>query len=1125
MTVDSANTDLQDLENYLKNAKNKGCNESDLNIILNVLQCPVFKNIVTVQNSLKELQKQCAKHPTIDSKNFNITTDGRLELIDVPDDTQDDALNESAKSNLSEEDERRFWEYIERAAKGREVVKVNLFKSDNECLGFNVVGLRAEQIENLGIFVENIAKNGIADREGSLQVGDQILAINKEMLDSDICHKKAIEILQTARGSIELIVAKSKSDSENNRQTTSDYSINADDLVTNVPIERSLNDLNLSSSNINRVHKSENNLELSQYLQNEPGLEKFSQVELIELVNTGKGLGFGILGGKSTGVVIKTILAGGVSDKDGRLKSGDHILQINNVPLRGMSSEQVAQVLRSAGTNVKLLVARQKANLDSLEQPTAFSSLSTTEANVGLARDYQSIENESFEVEKPKEEVEEQPERRTQQINEVSIINQINEEENEEDDELEEVKSIEVELVKDKKGLGITIAGYVCEKEDISGIYVKSIAPDSAADLSGKIQLNDQIIEVDGISLLEFTNHEAVEVLRKTGKVVNLKLARFLKGTRFDRLQLAINNANFDNVKPIVAAKPNQTILQVNSEQQQQRSAHDTVDKTENTLMDLDKIKDYWLDQLGDDYEIVIATFEKFTETGGLGISLELYLIEQEGSKEEPKPHHYIESILPQGPVGLNGILKPGDEILQVNQSVILNMEHTQVVRLLKELPINVCMICARPKNIEKSIINLRTDDNSGDNLPCDQAAILEQYISTSNNQERLVKAKSDGSLQVVNSSLEILSKIKSRSLEPLTGQLAMWNSNPVLIELTKGDRGLGFSVLDYQDPLNPSETVIVIRSLVQGGIAQQTDGNLMPGDRLLAVNDISLENATLDLAVQVLKGAPKGTVRLLVAKPLPICEQQCNYATNQTDFSTKLVTNSSLNKNLDLPVTLLQPEIGEIEQQSEQDSEWKSVDIDDFEKADYLLKQRHLGNLEKSFFNRDDSILINRSRSYSPLSMQNEYEPLAFVDDFGYTELPIPSELEQLIVLQKRNQSLGVTLELSEQGINGLIVRALSKKGLIFKDGRIQIGDNLLAINHESLRNTTTSKAKAIFKRVNLVEGEIPLKYVPECEAQCYRRNASFEKSKSQRSLPTYKQYCRTPSPTQKNSSFNPFS
>lgn len=44
--------------------------------------------------------------------------------------------------------------------------------------------------------------------------------------------------------------------------------------------------------------------------------------------------------------------------------------------------------------------------------------------------------------------------------------------------------------------------------------------------------------------------------------------------------------------------------------------------------------------------------------------------------------------------------------------------------------------------------------------------------------------------------------------------------------------------VLLLQDPLNPADTVIVIRSLVPGGVAQ-LDGSLVPGDRLMAVNEV----------------------------------------------------------------------------------------------------------------------------------------------------------------------------------------------------------------------------------------------------------------------------------------------
>ena len=67
---------------------------------------------------------------------------------------------------------------------------------------------------------------------------------------------------------------------------------------------------------------------------------------------------------------------------------------------------------------------------------------------------------------------------------------------------------------------------------------------------------------------------------------------------------------------------------------------------------------------------------------------------------------------------------------------------------------------------------------------------------------DRLVKAKSDGSLASTSVSAAADSPLsksyRSRSLEPLSG-LATWSSEPQVIELIKGDRGLGFSILDYQ--------------------------------------------------------------------------------------------------------------------------------------------------------------------------------------------------------------------------------------------------------------------------------------------------------------------------------------
>lgn len=69
---------------------------------------------------------------------------------------------------------------------------------------------------------------------------------------------------------------------------------------------------------------------------------------------------------------------------------------------------------------------------------------------------------------------------------------------------------------------------------------MKSISEGSAADLSNKIQINDRIVEVDGHSLQGYTNHEAVEVLRRTGQTVSLCLERYLRGPKFEQLQQAI---------------------------------------------------------------------------------------------------------------------------------------------------------------------------------------------------------------------------------------------------------------------------------------------------------------------------------------------------------------------------------------------------------------------------------------------------------------------------------------------------------------------------------------------------------------------------------------------------------
>ncbi len=195
---------------------------------------------------------------------------------------------------------------------------------------------------------------------------------------------------------------------------------------------------------------------------------------------------------------------------------------------------------------------------------------------------------------------------------------------------------------------------------------------------------------------------------------------------------------------------------------------------------------------------------------------------------------------------------------LQVNGRRLLGLNHVDVVSILKELPQHVRIVCcrekAKPPQADLSYAQTRDQLFQSPNTTPAAAAASMQYFpsgfgdSTVNESgassvqaatpspyvggvsiashgltdassaspftpgsasyqlqqsERLVKAKSEQSLPVTSGGatptlMEQNLKSKSRSLEPLTG-LAMWSPELVEVHLQKGERGLGFSILDYQ--------------------------------------------------------------------------------------------------------------------------------------------------------------------------------------------------------------------------------------------------------------------------------------------------------------------------------------
>uniref|UniRef100_G3SKU5 Partitioning defective 3 homolog B n=1 Tax=Gorilla gorilla gorilla TaxID=9595 RepID=G3SKU5_GORGO len=200
------------------------------------------------------------------------------------------------------------------------------------------------------------------------------------------------------------------------------------------------------------------------------GSKKNAKKIKIDLKKGPEGLGFTVVTRDSSihgpgPIFVKNILPKGAAIKDGRLQSGDRILEVNGRDVTGRTQEELVAMLRSTkqGEIASLVIARQEGHFLPRElkgEPDC------------CALSLETSEQLTFEI----------------PLNDSGSA-----------------------------GLGVSLKGNKSRETGTDlGIFIKSIIHGGAAFKDGRLRMNDQLIAVNGESLLGKSNHEAMETLRRS---------------------------------------------------------------------------------------------------------------------------------------------------------------------------------------------------------------------------------------------------------------------------------------------------------------------------------------------------------------------------------------------------------------------------------------------------------------------------------------------------------------------------------------------------------------------------------------------------------------------------------
>ncbi|KAM5282584.1 tyrosine-protein phosphatase non-receptor type 13 isoform 7-T7 [Hipposideros larvatus] len=505
----------------------------------------------------------------------------------------------------------------------------------------------------------------------------------------------------------------------------------------------------------------------------------------VELAKTDNSLGISVTvlfdkGGVNTsvrhgGIYVKAVIPKGAAEFDGRIHKGDRVLAVNGVSLEGATHKQAVETLRNTGQLVHLLLEKGQSPVSKEHVPvTPQCTLPDPDAQ-GQGPETKKMTS----------------------VKDYSFVTEEN--------------TFEVKLFKNSSGLGFSFSredNLIPEQMNASIVRVKKLFPGQPAAESGKIDVGDVILKVNGASLKGLSQQEVISALRGTSPEVSLLLCRPLPGVLPEIDPALLTPLHSPAQEPPNNIKdPSQPAC---AEQGTSSDENEMFDKGKKQCTSQSK-RDSYSDSSGSGEEDLVKAPAKIPN---MNWSSAL--------------HQTLSNMISQAQNQHEATKSPEDTICTMfyYPQKIPNKPGLQDSNPPSPLPPDVTP--GQPQ----------TESASANSM----ATYHIRHTSESARQESLTSLKNDLENHLEDFELEvelIITLIKSEK-----GSLGF--------TVTKGNQSIGCYVHDViQDPA-------------------KSDGRLKPGDRLIKVNDTDVTNMTHTDAVNLLRAAPK-TVRIVLGRVLEL--------------------------------------------------------------------------------------------------------------------------------------------------------------------------------------------------------------------------------------------------------------